>query len=338
MKICPNCNTACSDSDKFCTACGTVLPDAPAAAQSEPPKAETRPVPVKTASANGRLLKNLASSKLALKIAIAFTLIVLLAVVSSYTVPRALAGYVDDAAELIGEYDLGEIDISDIDLSPLEEAGIDLSGLDTEHVDIAELIVGFKDIIKDALSNSGSIISSLYSNAAGILIAVSMWLIFGSAKNAENPVCSGTGFTILLVLKAIALVGTVLLTLLCALGGAVAIGACSEDFVSLAVFVTVLLAVICIIALLYRIGLVRTLKRFNAETKGISDKGHISGFASFILAVKGVFKCIGALLMLALVIVFGSAAVPGLLSAIASAVAFFGCSKFISKAKKELTA
>lgn len=345
MKICPVCKAECSDSDKFCTVCGSTLSDtASAGAAPERPaeekRPEPRPVPVRNVSENGLRLKELAGSKLVCTIAIALTLIVLLAIVSTFTVPRAIAGYVDDIADLLDEYDLGDIDLSDVDLSGLEEAGIDISDIDLDHIDIGELIDGSKGAIKNALSNAGSLTSAISANVKGILVAVSVWLIFFSARNAENPVCSGTGFVILLILRVLALIGTILLTLLLAAGGGFFISAAASgngDSLPVAIVVTAVIAVILIISILYQIGLIRTLKRFNAETKGESEKGHVSGFAGFILVLKGIFAAIAVVLDLGLVVLFGSAAVPALLSQVATAVAFFGYSKFIFKAKNLLT-
>lgn len=339
MKICPICNAACSDDDKFCTECGTPLPDAAPQSYSGSEDAGTSSAVPATLPQNGERLKALAGSKVVLTIAIAISLIVLISMIATFAVPRALAGYVDDIVELLEEYDLGEIDLSDIDLSPLEEAGIDISDLDLDSIEVEDLIEESKGAVKQSLSHAGSITSAISSNIKEILLAVCVWLIFFSARNAMKDGVSGTGLTIILILRILALVGTAALTLLMVGGSILAIVGVSQEAEEALAPVCIIVGIIMvwlIIEIIYQVGLIKTVNRCVGENRGNLTKGKVSVFSGVIMLIKGILKCIGTVAAFVLVVVFGGIAVPAALSSAATAVLLFAGSSFIFKAKKQL--
>ena len=340
MKICPDCKTQCVDSDKFCTVCGAALQNA----QPETAPANTREetsAPGTGYRAENRKaspLKALAASKLGCTIAIAFTLIVLLAIISCVAVPRTLAGFIDEAAGLLEEYDIGEVDLSDMGLSDEDLGMLGIATDGSGKIDLAGLVEESSGAIKSAIYNLGNVVSAVFSNLKGILVAASMWIIFISAKSAGEQVCSSAGFTILQVLRVLSLIGTCLLAVATAVIAVAVLSYCSQeaqDATGAAATAVSVIGVVLILKLLYHIGILRTLKRFKGEISG-EDKGHVSGYAGVILVLKGIWKIVAALLAIVLVIIAGAAALPTLVSAAASAVACFGCSKFIFRAKKEL--
>ena len=120
MKVCPSCGKENKDSAKFCTGCGKNLEDvvavpgepapepAPAAAPAvAPAPAYVQPqTPVIARSPAQVRFKQLAGSKLALIICIAFTLVVLCSIFTSVAMPASVVKLYENGVETIKNADI----------------------------------------------------------------------------------------------------------------------------------------------------------------------------------------------------------------------------------------
>ena len=352
MKVCPICGKENKDTAKFCTGCGNslaeveIVPGEPAperepAAHSiyEAPEPAPAPVPVAvqpTVPAVSRTpaqakFKELASSKLALVICIAFTLVVLFSMCTSVFVPTSLTNSILDGLENLKASDLNSLFGDSIDIS---------------QADLDEALEELNDAMELTVNRPGSVVSRFFGaisgNAVEILIAVSFWIVFGVAKKEDSVCCGTTGLKIIRVLRVIGLVLAVILAVLFAF--ALAFGlfmsvregyneATTALYVGAGFTAVIFLIVFCFLG-----GCISTLKRYISVSENTPGKSRISGFVRFILFVGGIFSVIGALGWIFAVFTTGADLVIFALSAAATAVFQFALSKFIGRSKKALKA
>ena len=217
MKKCPFCGKENKDAAKFCTGCGKTLEDvviepdppewnepapAPAPAPSQTPAFAPAPAPAapKAAQPAGvrrtpaqAKLKELAGSKLALVICIAFTVMLLFSICTSAMLPAQMADEVGKAFDSLDVADLEDL---------IEDAGLD--------IDVQEVYDAIRDFTEESLNRPVNMVRSLFSaassNIVSILIAVALWIVYGVAKD-ENSVCCGTtGLKIIRVLRILGLI------------------------------------------------------------------------------------------------------------------------------------
>lgn len=359
MKICPDCGKTNKDTAKFCTGCGNNIeevsiipgePDpepAPApspvfAPEPDPAPAAAQPVAARPAvpavartPAQARL-KEIASSKLALVVCIAFTLVVLCAMCTSVFLPKSLGNY---AQELQGMLE----NLKASDLNSLFGGNIDISQADLDEA-LDSFNDAFNGTVEFGVKHSGSVVGRFFgaitSHAVEILFAVSLWIIYGVAKKEDSVCCGTTGLKIIRVLRTIGLVLAVILAVLFAVALAFALfmsvregynEATTALYVGLGFTAVVFLIVFCFLG-----GCVRTLKSYISVSENTPGKTRISGFVRFILFVGGIFSVIGALGWILAVFTTGADLVIFALSAAATAVYQFALSSFIGRSKKAL--
>lgn len=330
-----------------------VYEEAPAApVYTARPVYEERPV-VRSYGLKAKL-KKIASSKLALVVAICFTALLALSMLSSAVIPtlvqNGFKGGIDTLSEYSEEFE-AELDEIIEEYADDEEVKNALSG-----IDISEIIDGMKDAAEEygvgsvgnAVSNA---ITAVTSNMWKILIAVAMWIIYGSAKKKDNECCNAGGITILKVLSVIKLVLVslvaaifviIIIALLISTSGDGSTG-------SAAVYIIAGLFLLNVgLTIWFHAGKVSTLSRLKGIVNDLPEEGKISGFTGLVLRVGGIWKAIKAVAILVLVAVLGSeflsAAVVIPVAAIifvlkiADSIVTFGEGKFIKNCRKELAA
>ena len=353
MKKCPFCGKENKDAAKFCTGCGKTLEDAviepdppewnepapaPAPAPSQTPAFAPAPAPAapKAAQPAGvrrtpaqAKLKELAGSKLALVICIAFTVMLLFSICTSAMLPAQMADEVGKAFDSLDVADLEDL---------IEDAGLD--------IDVQEVYDAIRDFTEESLNRPVNMVRSLFSaassNIVSILIAVALWIIYGVAKD-ENSVCCGTtGLKIIRVLRILGLILGIIVMVVALLALIFCIYMFAREGVEegrvVMIVLTVIFAVIFLLILLFLCGVLSTLKKLISVSENSPARGKISGYVGFWLYVGGVFSALGALGSIALIFTAGPGAVPAVLSCVASAVFSFALGRFLFRSKKELKA
>ena len=346
MKICPKCGKENKDNAKFCTGCGNSIenvigvpgdpaPDPaparePAVAPAPAPVAAPRPqAPVIARSPAQARLKEIAGSKLALIVCIAFTVVLLCSIFTSVAMPASMAKLYERGVEAIKNADL---------------AGLLGDNFDISEADINNALDEFTAALDTTVGNPANIavrvISAVSSNAIPILFAVSLWIIYGVARDPDSVCCGTTGLKIIRVLRTIGLVFAVILAVLVALGLVFGIFMCIRegyDDATKALYIAAgALAVIYIFVFSFLGGVISTLKRYISVSENRSGRSRISGFVRFILFVGGIFSVIGAIGWIVMLFTTGVDLVVFAVSSAATAVYQFTLSKFIGRSKKAL--
>ena len=347
MKICPSCGKENKDSAKFCTGCGRGIEEV-AAVPGDPapepastpasiytPEPEPAPAPQPKAPLIARSpaqarFKALAGSKLALIICIAFTVVLLCSIFTSIALPASVAKLYESGIEALKNADL---------------AGLLGDNFDISEADINDALDEVTAVFDTALVNPANIatrvISAVSSNAVSILFAVSLWIIYGVARNPESVCCGTTGLKIIRVLRTIGLVLAVILAVIIALGLVFVIFMCiREGYVEATVLYIVagVIAVILLFVFLFLGGAVSTLKKYISVSENIPGKSRISGFVRFFLFVGGIFSVIGAAGWIIMLFNTGADLAIFAVSSAATAVYQFALSRFIGRSKKVLKA
>ena len=313
MKICPSCGAECKDTDKFCENCGAPF-------DAEPAVPET---PAKTSAAvpSGKQakLKSVLSSKLALVIVIAFTIAAICASVSISMIPSAIIDNYDELIDTIIDADLDEYLGEGSDIY-VEEAGEQIRQFLNENKDTTKVTVSL--------------------NFGAVLLAVCLWITYATAKSDKSPCCSDSGVEILKVLKIIGVVCAIILSAVLVVGCLVLAGYLANgeyaEFASIAYAVAGVIGGICLFDILYRFGIIATLKRLSADSRDAQVKGRYSIYAGIILFIKGILGFVLALAAAALIALFGSAGVLGFVSVLATALARFDTGLIIFRCRREM--
>ena len=315
-----------SDRRSNCTICGASFTDSEPRPQ-EPPKAA--PAPAVSRTAVQEKLRKLASSGLALTIAIAFTVFAICAVLSSAAIPQMIGTYADEVFDYLEDDDL---------LGLIEDP--EVSG----YVEEAQGILGeAQEYLHEQTSQAKSLFSAILSKAGVILIAVGMWLIYGTARDDSRACCGTTGFTIIKILKILELIGgcllIVLLTVLCGLAISFVSGEPNlAEAVPTVWGIIAGIAVLSALAVIYKVCIIRNITRLTkvASTGKAADK--ISTFPAVFLIIGGVLSAIMTLVMIAVTLFLGPLTMFALFKEAATAVGDFCLGRFFFRAKKQVTA
>ena len=313
MKVCPYCGKENKDSAKFCTGCGksieeiTAIPGEPA---PEPvpaaapiykpapaPAAQPR-TPVIARSPAQAKFKELAGSKLALILCIAFTVMVLCSIYTSVFVPASVNNYLKQGVAALKDADL---------------AGYFGDNVDIDEKDIDDALDEFAAALETTVVNPGNVVSRIVSavsgNAVSVLFAISLWIIFGVAKKEDSVCCGTTGLKIIRVLRTIGLILAILLAVVIALGIAFLIYLClREGYAEADVSVS----------------------------ENIPGRSRISGYVGFILFIGAILSAIGAISWIVASIAGSADLIVYGASAAATAVYQFCLSRFIHRSRKAL--
>jgi hypothetical protein len=352
MKKCPFCGKENKDAAKFCTGCGKTLEDA--VIEPDPPEwSEPAPVPasdpvpafapdpapapavpqpagIRRTPAQGKL-KELAGSKLALIICIAYTVMLLCSIWTSAIVPIQLAGEISD---VLNQVDTGELE--DALNDALAEYDLD--------IDVEEAFESVKDYAEDQLNRplgmGRRLVSAAYSNVLSILFAVALWIIYGVAKDTNSVCCGTTGLKILRVLRTVGLVLGIILMVIALLGMIFGIYMFAREDMEEAkgamIAITIVCAVVFLLVLLFLCGAVSTLKKLISVSENSGKRGRVSGYVGFWLYVGGVLAALGTLGTVAAVVALSPSTLPGFLSCAGSTVYSFALGRFIFRCRKEL--
>lgn len=343
MKICPNCGKENKDQAKFCTGCGNSLenvasvPGEPApeptpvrAPAAAPAQSSVQPqVPVIARSPAQTRFKELAGSKLALVICIAFTVVVLCSVLTSVFIPASVAKLYENSIETIKNADIADIlgDNFDISEAELNDA-------------IAQITAAVETAMTKPANIAGRLISAISGNAVAVLFAVSLWIIYGVARDPDSVCCGTTGLKIIRVLRTIGLVLAIILAVIIAL--AIVFGLFMSiregyDEATTALYVIAgMTAVIYLFVFLFLGGCVSIAKRYISVSENRSGRSRISGFVRFIIFVGGIFSVIGTAGWIGMIFSTGADLAVYAVSSAAGAVYQFALSRFIGRSKKML--
>ena len=273
--------------------------------------------------------KEIAGSKLALIICIAFTVVLLCSIFTSVAMPASVAKLYESGVEAIKNADL---------------AGILGDNFDISEADINDALDEFTAALDKTVGNPANIatriISAVSSNVIPILFAVSLWIIYGVARDPDSVCCGSTGLKIIRVLRTIGLVLAVILAVIIALGIAFGIFMCIRegyDEATTALYIIAgVTAVVYILVFSFLGGVISTLKRYISVSENRSGRSRISGFVRFILFVGGIFSVIGAIGWIVMLFTTGADLAVFAVSSAATAVYQFALSKFIGRSKKAL--
>ena len=346
MKVCPSCGKENKDSAKFCTGCGKNLEDvvavpgepapepAPAAAPAVAPApaapAYVQPqAPVIARSPAQVRFKQLAGSKLALIICIAFTLVVLCSIFTSVAIPASVVKLYENGVETIKNADIAGLLGDNFNVS---EAEIN-DALD-------QITSAFETTAAKPANIAGRLVSAISGNAVAILFAVSLWIIYGVARDPDSVCCGTTGIKIIRVLRTIGLVFAIILAVVIALAIVFGIFMCIregyDDAVTGLYILAGVTAVVYLFVFLFLGGCVSTAKRYVSVSENRSGRSRISGFVRFILFVGGIFSVIGTAGWIAMLFNTGADLAVFAVSSAATAVYQFALSRFIGRSKKAL--
>ena len=346
MKVCPYCGKENKDSAKFCTGCGksieeiTAIPGEPApepvpaaapiykpAPAPAAPAAQPR-TPVIARSPAQAKFKELAGSKLALILCIAFTVIVLCSIYTSVFVPASVNNYLKQGVAALKDADL---------------AGYFGDNVDIDEKDIDDALDEFAAALETTVVNPGNVVSRIVSAVSGsavsVLFAISLWIIFGVAKKEDSVCCGTTGLKIIRVLRTIGLILAILLAVVIALGIAFLIYLCLREGYAEADVLYVLAgctAVVIILVLFFLGGCVSTAKKYISVSENIPGRSRISGYVGFILFIGAIFSAIGAISWIVASIAGSADLIVYGASAAATAVYQFCLSRFIHRSRKAL--
>lgn len=344
MKVCPSCGKENKDSAKFCTGCGKSIeevaaipgeprPDpVPAAAPvyaPAPAAAAVQPqAPVIARSPAQVRFKELASSKLALIICIAFTIMVLCSVCTSVFVPSTVANALKDGLAQLKDANL-EMAFEDLNISTQDF---------NDMIDGA--IASYETTAQNPAGNAARIISAVFANAISILFAVALWIIYGIAKDSDSVCCGTAGLKIIRVLRVIGMILAVILAVIFALllvfGIFMSIREGYDNATTGFYILAGFTALVYILVFCFLGGCLSTLKRYISVSENRSGRARISGYAAVILFIGAVFSAIGAVTCIISVFTTGADMAVYAVSAAASAVYQFCLSKFIFRSKKAL--
>lgn len=346
MKICPKCGKENRDSAKFCTGCGSsiesviavpgepspepvpaaapVYAPAPAAPAAVEPKA-----PVIARSPAQAKFKELAGSKLALIVCIAFTVVLLCSIFTSIVLPASVVKLYENGVEAFKNADIAGILGENFDIS---EADINDA--------LAQITAAVETTVANPSNIAGRIISAISGNAVAILFAVSLWIIYGVARDPNSVCCGTTGLKIIRVLRTIGLVLAIIFAVIIALAVVFGIFMCIregyDDAATGLYVVAGVTAVIYLFVFLFLGGCVSTAKKYISVSENIAGRSRISGFVRFILFVGGIFSVIGAIGWIVMLFNTGADLAVYAVSSAGTAVYQFALSKFIGRSKKAL--
>ena len=290
MKVCPSCGKENKDSAKFCTGCGKSIEEivavpgdpkpepapvaapvyapAPAPAPAAAPVYAQPQVPVIARSPAQARFKELAGSKLALIICIAFTIVLLCSIFTSVAMPASMAKLYERGVEAIKDADL---------------AGLLGDNFDISEADINDAIDQFTAAMNTTVGSAGNIvtriISAISGNAVSVLFAISLWIIYGVARDPDSVCCGTTGIKIIRVLRTIGLICAVILAVLIALGLVFGIYMCIRegyDDATTALYILAgVTAVIYIFVFLFLGGCVSIAKRYISVSENRSGRSPV---------------------------------------------------------------
>ncbi len=352
MKVCPSCGKENKDSAKFCTGCGKSLEDVaavpgepapepvPAAAPAVAPATVAAPAPATPAVVQPQApviarspaqvrFKQLAGSKLALIICIAFTVVLLCSIFTSVIMPASVVKLYENGVEAIKNADI---------------AGLLGDNFNISEAEINDAIDQITAAVETTAVNSsniaGRVISAISGNAVAILFAVSLWIIYGVARDPDSVCCGTTGLKIIRVLRTIGLVFAVILAVIIALavvfGLFMSIREGYDEYTTALYIAAGVIAVIYLFVFLFLGGCVSTAKRYVSVSENRSGRSRISGFVGFILFVGGIFSVIGTAGWIAMLFNTGADLAVFAVSSAATAVYQFALSRFIGRSKKAL--